>query len=52
MSIVYCSFCGKSQHEVDVIVEGPAVYICDECVTICVEIIERHEQPSDLLYPP
>lgn len=37
----YCSFCGKSQHEVNKIVAGPDVYICDECVALCQEIINQ-----------
>ncbi len=36
---MYCSFCGKSQDEVFFIITGPAVYICDECVLLCNEII-------------
>lgn len=38
--VVYCSFCGKSQHEVRKIVAGPSVFICDECVVMCLDIIE------------
>ena len=34
----YCSFCGKADHEVKHIVEGPTVFICDECVSLCVAI--------------
>ena len=37
----YCSFCGKSQHEVDKMIAGPNVHICDECVAICVEFIQE-----------
>lgn len=37
--ILYCSFCGKSQHEVRKLVAGPAVYMCDECIELCVDII-------------
>ncbi|MCB1737643.1 MAG: ATP-dependent Clp protease ATP-binding subunit ClpX, partial [Gammaproteobacteria bacterium] len=36
---LYCSFCGKSQHEVRKLIAGPSVYICDECVDLCNEII-------------
>jgi ATP-dependent Clp protease ATP-binding subunit ClpX len=36
---LYCSFCGKSQHEVKKLIAGPSVYICDECVSLCDEII-------------
>ena len=37
---VRCSFCGKSQDEVDRIIAGPGVYICDECVRVCANIVE------------
>ncbi len=37
-----CTFCGKSQKEVKFLVAGPAVYICDECIGLCVEIIKDH----------
>jgi ATP-dependent Clp protease ATP-binding subunit ClpX len=36
---LYCSFCGKSQHEVRKLIAGPTVFICDECVELCVDII-------------
>ena len=39
--ILYCSFCGKSQHEVRKLIAGPSVFICDECVELCNEIIEE-----------
>ena len=48
----YCNFCGKHQDEVKQIVTGFDVCICNECVSVCVEIIETYEPPSDLLYPP
>ena len=38
---LYCSFCGKSQHEVKKLIAGPSVYICDECVDLCVDIIRE-----------
>ena len=38
-SVLYCSFCGKSQNEVKKLIAGPSVYICDECVTLCTDII-------------
>jgi len=41
---LYCSFCGKSQHDVRKLIAGPAVYICDECVELCTDII-RDEKP-------
>jgi len=37
--VYYCSFCGKSQHDVRKLVAGPTVFICDECVAICAEIV-------------
>ena len=42
---LYCSFCGKSQHEVRKLIAGPSVFICDECVELCNDIIreEIHE---------
>lgn len=43
---LYCSFCGKSQHEVKKLVAGPSVFVCDECVALCNEII-REEQKQD-----
>jgi hypothetical protein len=39
--VLYCSFCGKSQHDVSKLVAGPAVFICDECVDICSDIIDE-----------
>src|SRR5882724_5632904 len=36
---LYCSFCGKSQHEVRKLIAGPTVFICDECVELCMDII-------------
>ena len=41
----YCSFCNKSQHEVTVLVAGPTVFICDECVDECVSIVHEHREP-------
>src|SRR5262249_20672385 len=41
---LYCSFCGKSQHDVAKLIAGPAVFICDECVELCTDII-RDETP-------
>jgi len=37
----YCSFCGKSQHEVPKLIAGPSVFICNECVDLCSEIVEE-----------
>lgn len=39
-----CSFCGKTQGDVEVLIYGPAVYICDECVKLCSEIIEDQRE--------
>ncbi|HEX2548957.1 MAG TPA: ATP-dependent Clp protease ATP-binding subunit ClpX, partial [Gammaproteobacteria bacterium] len=39
--VLHCSFCGKSQHEVRKLIAGPAVYVCDECVALCNEIINE-----------
>ncbi|MCD2514048.1 ATP-dependent Clp protease ATP-binding subunit ClpX [Comamonas endophytica] len=43
---LYCTFCGKSQHEVKKLIAGPSVFICDECIDLCNEII-RDEKPAD-----
>ncbi len=44
---LYCSFCGKSQHEVRKLIAGPTVFICDECVRLCMDIIREEEaQPA------
>ena len=45
---LYCSFCGKSQHEVRKLIAGPTVFICDECVELCMDII-REENKSALV---
>jgi len=44
--ILYCSFCGKSQHEVKKLIAGPSVFICDECIDLCIDII-RDEVPAE-----
>jgi ATP-dependent Clp protease ATP-binding subunit ClpX len=44
--ILYCSFCGKSQHEVRKLIAGPSVYICDECVELCNDIIREELEVS------
>src|SRR5215467_2272396 len=41
---LYCSFCGKSQHDVTKLIAGPGVYICDECAALCMDIL-REEAP-------
>ncbi len=45
---LYCSFCGKSQHEVKKLIAGPTVFICDECVELCVEIIREETKASPI----
>ena len=47
--LLYCSFCGKSQHEVRKLIAGPSVFVCDECVDLCNDIIreEIHEKGGD-----
>ncbi|TDT39382.1 ATP-dependent Clp protease ATP-binding subunit ClpX [Halospina denitrificans] len=56
--LLYCSFCGKSQHEVRKLIAGPSVFICDECVDLCNDIIREEiqettqEEPSDRLPSP
>ncbi|RZL49442.1 MAG: ATP-dependent Clp protease ATP-binding subunit ClpX [Variovorax sp.] len=44
---LYCSFCGKSQHEVKKLIAGPSVFICDECIDLCNEIIRDELPPGD-----
>ena len=45
--LLYCSFCGKSQHEVRKLIAGPSVFICDECVDLCNEIIREEIQEQE-----
>ncbi len=47
-TVLYCSFCGKSQHEVKKLIAGPTVFICDECVELCQGILleEKGEMPD------
>src|SRR3546814_822978 len=45
---LYCSFCGKSQHEVRKLIAGPTAFICDECVELCMDII-REENKTTLV---
>src|SRR6185437_14366595 len=52
--VLHCSFCGKSQHEVRKLIAGPSVYVCDECILLCNEIIHEGAHankaaPSDIL---
>jgi len=44
--LLYCSFCGKSQHEVRKLIAGPSVFVCDECVDLCNDIIREEIQES------
>ena len=44
--VLYCSFCGKSQHEVRKLIAGPSVYVCDECVELCNDIIREEVQET------
>ena len=43
---LYCSFCGKSQHDVRKLIAGPTVFICDECVELCMDIIKEEGKDS------
>ena len=43
---LYCSFCGKSQHEVRKLIAGPTVFICDECVELCMDIIKEESKSN------
>ena len=46
---LYCSFCSKSQHDVQKLVAGPSVFICDECVAICIDVMRdpRNQSPGE-----
>jgi ATP-dependent Clp protease ATP-binding subunit ClpX len=43
---LHCTFCGKSQHEVRKLIAGPTVFICDECVELCMDIIGEENKSS------
>ena len=45
---LYCSFCGKSQHEVKKLIAGPSVFVCDECIDLCNEIIRDELPPGEV----
>jgi ATP-dependent Clp protease ATP-binding subunit ClpX len=45
-NVLYCSFCGKSQHEVRKLIAGPTVFICDECVELCMDIIREESKDT------
>ena len=47
--LLYCSFCGKSQHEVKKLIAGPSVFICDECISLCNDIIRDETGDTDSL---
>ena len=47
--LLYCSFCGKSQHEVRKLIAGPSVFICDECVELCNDIIREEIQDKSVV---
>jgi len=47
----FCSFCGKSQHEVKKLIAGPAVFVCDECVALCTTIIAETPDPDPKAAP-
>ena len=47
--LLYCSFCGKSQHEVKKLIAGPSVFICNECVDLCNDIIKEEIQGDNPL---
>ena len=49
--LLYCSFCGKSQHEVRKLIAGPSVFICDECVDLCNDIIREEVQEANNTVP-
>ena len=49
--LLYCSFCGKSQHEVRKLIAGPSVFICDECVDLCNDIIREEVQGDSSIKP-
>ena len=46
--LLYCSFCGKSQHEVKKLIAGPSVFICDECIELCNDIIREEVHTADV----
>jgi len=48
---LYCTFCGKSQFEVRKLIAGPTVFICDECVALCVKICEDDNVPTEIGNP-
>jgi ATP-dependent Clp protease ATP-binding subunit ClpX len=51
-STLFCSFCGKSQHDVKKLIAGPAVFVCNECVALCTKIIEDTPDLPEGAEPP
>src|SRR5271169_3276428 len=49
--LLYCSFCGKSQHEVRKLIAGPSVFVCDECIELCNDIIREEGQATEIGKP-
>ena len=45
--LLYCSFCGKSQNEVKKLIAGPSVFICDECIELCNDIVREELQEAE-----
>ena len=45
--LLYCSFCGKSQHEVKKLIAGPSVFVCNECVDLCNDIIREEVKGAE-----
>jgi hypothetical protein len=45
-SLLYCSFCGKNQHEVRKLIAGPSVFVCNECIAECNDILAQENSPS------
>jgi ATP-dependent Clp protease ATP-binding subunit ClpX len=45
---IYCSFCGKSEKEVRKMVQGPTVYICNECIVLCLDIVKETEEEKGI----
>ena len=48
-NLLTCSFCGKSQHEVKKLIAGPTVFVCDECVELCMDIIKDDSKKTSQL---
>lgn len=46
--VLYCSFCGKSKDETPVLIAGPSVYICGECIDLCNEIVEEKQNLAEI----